>query len=62
LDPGNPLYQAAQPAAPQPPVRPLMPEMRPVPPAVQKSPAATTASSAVDDALRMATAYGARPA
>lgn len=61
LDPGNPLYQAAQPAAPQPPVRPLMPETSP-PPATKKPPAATTASSAVDDALRMATAYGARPA
>lgn len=61
LDPGNPLYQAAQPAAPQPPVRPLMPETSP-PPATKKPPATTTASSAVDDALRMATAYGARPA
>ncbi|EJL89922.1 hypothetical protein PMI15_00456 [Polaromonas sp. CF318] len=61
LDPGNPLYQAAV-RQPQPQERPVPPAAQVVPPGSQKAPAAATASSAVDDALRMATAYGARPA
>lgn len=64
LDPDNPLYQP-QPSAtaqPLPQARPAMPETPQVP-AMPKPPVpvSTTASSAVDDALRMATAYGARP-
>ena len=61
LDPGNPLYQAAV-RQPQPQERPVPPAAQVAPPGSQKAPAAATASSAVDDALRMATAYGARPA
>jgi hypothetical protein len=59
LDPGNPLYQPAA-APPQTQELPLAPAAQAVAPAVQKPPP-SSASSAVDDALRMATAYGARP-
>lgn len=61
LDPGNPLYQAAV-LQPQPQEQPVPPTAQAAPSGNQKPPASTTASSAVDDALRMATAYGARPA
>jgi len=58
LDPGNPLYQ---PHTPQP-----LPQEHSAAPAMPsalnpKPPVPPTASNAVDDALRMATAYGARP-
>jgi hypothetical protein len=56
LDPGNPLYSSA---TPLPQVHSTAAEAKPEP--VRKPPAPTTASSAVDEALRMATAYGARP-
>jgi len=55
LDPGNPLYQPPT-APPQTHELPI----QAVAPAVQ-TPSISSASSAVDDALRMATAYGARP-
>ena len=64
LDPGNPLYQAAV-LLPQPQERPVSPSVGVAQVARsgnQKTPVPSTASSAVDDALRMATAYGARPA
>lgn len=61
LDPGNPLYQEAV-LQPQPQERPAAPPIQPAPPDIHKPPMPSTASSAVDDALRMATAYGARPA
>jgi tetratricopeptide (TPR) repeat protein len=60
LDPGNPPYQPSQPATH--PAQPQQPPAATVsrPASVQQAPA-TSASSAVDDALRMATAYGAHP-
>lgn len=61
LDPGNPLYQAAV-LKPQPQERPVPPTAQAAPPIAHKPSLPSTASSAVDDALRMATAYGARPA
>lgn len=60
LDPGNPLYQAA--LLQQAPEHPAAPATQPSSPGIHKLPTPSTASSAVDDALRMATAYGARPA
>lgn len=60
LDPGNPLYQSAAPNL-TPQQLPAAPATLPTPPAIHKQPAPSSASSAVDDALRMATAYGARP-
>jgi len=67
LDPANPLYQSAmlQPPPQERPVSPVSPAAQVgqvAPPSHQKPPVPSSASSAVDDALRMATAYGARPA
>ncbi len=62
LDPGNPLYlPAATPPSTSPPhAPPAAPEMQPD--LAAGKPPANTASSAVDDALRMATAYRGRTA
>lgn len=60
LDPGNPLYQAALLQKAQ--EHPAAPAAQPASPGTHKPLTPPSASSAVDDALRMATAYGARPA
>jgi hypothetical protein len=63
LDPGNPLYHSAvrQPDQPEPPAHPATSATQPAPPAIHKPPMPSSASSALDDALRMASTYGARP-
>jgi hypothetical protein len=60
LDPGNPLYHSAV-LQPEPPAHPATPPRQPPPPAIHKPPMPSAASSAIDDALRMASTYGARP-
>lgn len=62
LEPSNPFYQSAV-RQPAPEVLPTTPEPQPEPaPQKPATPTASTASNAVDDALRMATAYGGRSA